>query len=61
MNSCKTKKELVSVRIPQQLNKRLAEYLEPKGVSKNAFILGLINRELDGGLPLGAKMKAREA
>jgi|GEM_PF-3566472 len=46
MNSLK-KKELVSLRIPPDLNKRLANHVKPMGLSKNAFILGLVNRELD--------------
>jgi len=41
------KKEMVSLRIPQPLNKQLTEYLAPKGITKNAFILGLINKELE--------------
>ena len=40
------KKELVSVRIPEELNKKLTEHVTPLGISKNAFILGLIYREL---------------
>ena len=57
MNSKGIKKELVSLRIPEQLNKQLAEYLAPKGITKNSFILGLINRELDKV----KRMKAKEA
>lgn len=40
------KKELVSVRIPKELNKKLAEHVATKGISKTAFILTLINNEL---------------
>ena len=40
------KKELVSLRIPEILNRKLAEYVAPLGMSKNAFILSLIYREL---------------
>jgi len=40
------RKELVSVRIPKELNKRLAEHVATIGISKTAFILNLINREL---------------
>lgn len=40
------KKELVSVRIPEPLNRKLAEHVAPLGMSKNAFILSLINKEL---------------
>ena len=40
------KKELVSLRIPETLNKKLAEHVAALGISKNAFILGLIHKEL---------------
>jgi len=40
------KKELVSLRIPAKLNKKLTEYLAPIGLSKNAYILSLIYKEL---------------
>ena len=39
-------KELVSVRIPKALNKRLAEYVAQIGMSKTALILKLIHDEL---------------
>ena len=39
-------KELVSVRIPKDLNKKLADHVAKLGISKTAFILGLINREI---------------
>ena len=44
MNSLK--KELVSVRIPIELNTEFANHVAKIGVSKNAFILGLIYDEL---------------
>lgn len=44
MNSYK--KELVSVRIPNHLNKKFTEYVALRGLSKNAFILNLIYAEL---------------
>lgn len=44
MGSCK--KELVSVRIPKELNKKFAKHVASMGISKTAFILNLINREL---------------
>lgn len=44
MNS--QKRELVSVRIPKELNKRLTEYVAEIGISKAAFILQLIYKEL---------------
>ena len=47
MNSKRIKKKLVSLRIPEEMNKQLAEYLAPKGMTKNSFILGLISRELE--------------
>lgn len=40
------KKELVSVRIPTELNKKLAEHVAAKGISKTAFILTLIDKEI---------------
>ena len=40
------KRELVSVRIPKELNKKLTEYVAEIGISKAAFILQLIYREL---------------
>lgn len=40
------KKELVSVRIPKELNKKLTEHVAAMGLSKTAFILNLINKEL---------------
>lgn len=57
MNSSLPKKEMVSVRVPQELNKKLTEYLAPMGMTKNSFILGLINRELDKA----KRMKVKEA
>lgn len=39
-------KELVSVRIPKELNKKLAKHVAAMGLSKAAFILNLINKEL---------------
>lgn len=39
-------KEMVSVRIPKEMNKKLSEFLKPIGITKNAFILNLIKREL---------------
>lgn len=50
-------KERLTVRLPKELNQKLTEYLEPKGIPKNAFILGLINRELDKA----KRMKVKEA
>lgn len=44
MNSLK--KELVSVRIPTELNKEFTNHVAKIGISKTAFILGLIYKEL---------------
>lgn len=41
------KKELITFRIPKDLNEKFSELVAKKGVSKNAFIIGLINRELE--------------
>lgn len=57
------KKELVSLRIPESLNKKLAEHVAPLGISKNAFILGLIHREILKNAPddyLAEKTKPAE-
>ena len=43
----KTEKEMVSVRIPKAMNKRLDKYVDAIGVSKTAFILMLVSRELN--------------
>lgn len=40
-------KEMVSVRIPRDMNAKLTEYLKKIGITKNAFILSLIKKELD--------------
>lgn len=45
MNSL-IKKEMLSVRIPVDLNKRLTIYTKEIGISKSALILLLINKEL---------------
>lgn len=44
MNS--NEKELISVRIPKELNRRFAKHVASLGISKTAFILNLINQEL---------------
>ena len=49
MNSLK--KELVSVRIPVNLNKKFSDYVAKIGISKTAFILGLIYKELEKESP----------
>lgn len=53
-------KERLTVRLPSELNKRLTEYLMPRGIGKNAFILGLINKELETASP-GMEMKTEKA
>lgn len=40
------KKQLLSVRIPMEINKQLSEHVKQLGISKNAFILTLLNKEL---------------
>lgn len=40
-------KEMLSVRIPKEMNARLTEYLRAIGITKNAFILSLIRREME--------------
>ena len=42
-----TKKGQICVRIPENLNKRLEEHVRQIGISKPAFILGLIYAELE--------------
>lgn len=39
-------RELVSVRIPKELNKKLAKHVAAMGLSKTAFIINLIYKEL---------------
>ncbi|CQR74124.1 hypothetical protein [Sporomusa ovata] len=46
MNSLKPKKEMVSVRIPEDMNGKLEQHVSGLGVSKNAFILMLIAQAL---------------
>lgn len=40
-------KEMISVRIPKEMNKKLTEYLKPIGITKNAFILSLLKKEIE--------------
>ena len=40
------RKEIVSVRLPIEINKKFAEHVAKLGLSKNAFILNLILQEL---------------
>lgn len=40
-------KEMVSVRIPKNMNQKLTEYVKEIGITKNAFILSLINQEIE--------------
>lgn len=40
-------KEMLSVRIPKEMNKQLSDYLKPLGITKNSFILNLIKIELE--------------
>ena len=41
-----SKKELVSVRIPKELNQKFTEHVAAMGISKTAFILNFINKEI---------------
>lgn len=40
------KKELISVRLPPAINKKFTEHVHALGISKNAFLLNIINKEL---------------
>lgn len=40
------KKELVSVRIPAEMNQKLSEYVSQIGTTKNSLILSLLKKEL---------------
>lgn len=40
-------KEMVSVRIPKNMNQKLTEYVKKIGITKNAFILSLIKQEIE--------------
>lgn len=40
------KKENLSIRIPVELNNKFTDYVSQLGVTKNAFILNLIHREM---------------
>lgn len=40
------KKEIVSVRIPEDINRRFAAHVKKLGLTKNSFILTLISKEL---------------
>lgn len=40
------KKQMVSVRIPESLNKKFSDYCERIGMSKSQMIISLIVREL---------------
>lgn len=51
------KKELVSVRIPKELNKKLTEHVAAMGLSKTAFILNLINKELANSKKISNRTK----
>ena len=45
-NSIKRIRQLVSVRLSAEMNKKFAEHVAKLGISKNAFIINLINKEL---------------
>lgn len=46
-SSKKQTKNQIGIRIPQELDSRLEELVNKIGISKPAFILGLIYRELE--------------
>jgi hypothetical protein len=43
------KKEMVSLRVPIEMNKRLSDHVRAIGSTKNSFILNLIDKALRGG------------
>lgn len=43
----KIKKETLSIRLPVELNKKFTKYITSLGMSKNAFIISLIIKELE--------------
>lgn len=49
-------KEMVSVRIPKEMNAQLTSYLKPIGITKNAFIISLLQRELKKANGKGCKI-----
>lgn len=54
------KRVLVSIRMPEEMNKELTELVEPLGLSKNAFIIGLIHKALKKEAQPQAKPKDDE-
>lgn len=54
------KRVLVSIRMPEEMNKELTELVEPLGLSKNAFIIGLIHKALKKKAPPASKPKDDE-
>lgn len=46
MNSPMKNKQMLSVRIPREMNKELDDYVAAIGASKNSFVLMLIAKEL---------------
>ena len=53
MNSPLSGKQMLSVRIPKELNKSLGAHVAAIGASKNSFILMLIAKELQGMIERG--------
>ena len=47
VNTINIKKEMLSLRIPSETNKKLGNIAKAKGLSKNAFILTLINKVVE--------------
>ncbi len=56
----KVTKEMVSVRIPKEMNERLTAYLKQIGVTKNSFILTLLKRELDKQQKISVSVNRKE-
>ena len=40
------KKDALSIRIPEETNKKLTSYVEQLGITKNALVLNLIHQEI---------------
>lgn len=49
MNAPKNERQMLSVRIPTEMNERLGEHTRKLGVSKSQYILMLINEAIKGG------------
>lgn len=54
------KRVLVSVRITEEMHKEFTQLVKAQGLSKNAFIIGLIQKALKQKAPTSAKQKDDE-